>query len=103
MLKGKTYYDLVELNRFLEANYDEFRGTLGTGHSFHRAIQQGEHGQDTLTTVNLEEWKADLEAYADDYEGEQGDHMRRAILGIELLVRDGHLPEQDEYTINIWW
>lgn len=105
VIEPKTYYDLVELDRFLEANYDEFRGTSGTGRSFHRAIQQGEYGQDSLTTVNLEEWEADLVEADEDYEGYESiaDHMHRAVLGLRLLVRDGHLPEQDEYTIYIWW
>lgn len=104
MIKARTYYDIVELDAFLAENYDEFKGTRHTKQSFHRAIQQGEYGQDTLVVVNLEEWAADLEAYPDDYEDtERGDQMRLALLGINLLVRDGHLPEQDEYTINIWW
>ena len=103
MIKARTYYDLVEVDNFLEENYEEFKGTSGTEQSFHRCIQQGEHGQDTLVTVNPEEWALDLAEYADDYEGQQGEHMRRALLGVELLVRDGHLPAQDQYTFNVWW
>lgn len=102
MLQAMTYYDLVEMDQLLSENYDEFRGTRNTDRSFHHSIQQGEYSNDSLVTICPEEWALEL-SDEDDFDPRRSEYMRRALHGIELLVRDGHLPKQDEYTINIWW
>ena len=105
VITPRTYYDLVEMDRFLEANYDEFKGTGGTDRSFHCSIQRGEHSQDELVTVYVEELADSLEDQElDYYEGHvYGDYIRRSLLGIRLLVEDGHLPDQPEYSFHVWW
>lgn len=96
-LTENFYFDLVEMDTLAHEKYGW--PAPGSDGSFHHAIQQGEHGQDTLAWIEMPDEGEDMEAYAEDY----GEEQAKVIETLRKMVADGHLPDRPEYRILVWW
>jgi hypothetical protein len=96
-LTENNYFDLIEMANLAHEKY----GWAGVGEdeSFFHAIQQGEYGQETLAWIEMPDDADDDEALAEHH----NETYIKAIRTIQQMVRDGHLPDQPEYHILVWW
>lgn len=94
LLKTREYIDLVELDQFVTETYD--LPALGSSDSFHRQFSEAMDypGQDTMVT---------LEMLDDESRDDYSEEYWAVVEVFKKLIADGHLPERDEYSVEVWW
>lgn len=97
MLTEGTFFDLVEMARLAHEKYGW--PDMGDSGSFHHAIQQGEHGQDTLAWVEMPDESDSDDALVENY----GEDYAKALRTMQQMVKDGELPDKSEFRILVWW
>lgn len=95
LLRTREYIDIVELDRFVHEHY-EWPSSWKDG-SFHRLLSEALDypAQNTMATVAMMDDEEALEDYGKKYVD---------VLNVfRALVEAGHLPEREEYEIEVWW
>jgi anion-transporting ArsA/GET3 family ATPase len=95
LLRTRDYIDIIELDSFVHSNYGWPRP--GSMDSFHSTLCEAldNPGQNEMVTVVMMDDEEALEDYGEEYV---------AVLNVlRRLVEDGHLPEREEYEIEVWW
>lgn len=104
LLRTQEYIDIVELDRFVHEEYDT--PAPGQINSFHSLFSKvlSYPGQNEMANFALAEIEDGIpEEYEKYYSKEELEAYPVVVDIFKRLIADGHLPEQDEYNIYIWW
>ena len=93
LLRTKEYIDLVEIDKVAHEKYG-WPNSSGIGDSFHYAIQRGEYNNDST---------AYFEFTTEEYEDELDDTQRAVEKTLRQMIKDGLLPDREEFEFYVWW
>jgi hypothetical protein len=92
LLRTREFIDIIELDSFVHANYG------WQASSFHRILSEALDypGQNEMVMVEM------LDDEALELEDRDSKYCD-VVKVFRKLVEDGHLPERDQYYVEVWW